>query len=74
MKLLLQNDDGAMVEIKEIEGLDKDSEVLFFFLKQNLRIEDREKLVERLKEITGRKVVILSPCFECKIVGLKSNN
>lgn len=32
MKLLLQNDDNTTVEIKEITSLNKNSEVLFFFL------------------------------------------
>lgn len=70
MKLLLQNDDNTTVEIKEITSLNKNSEVLFFFLKGCYRQEDITIMENKLQDKIGKKVVIIDNRFAEKIMGI----
>lgn len=70
MKLLLQRDDKSIVEVKEIEGLNKDSEMLFFFLNCLMRPEDIKNLEILLSKKIGRKVVILDAAFKEKALSI----
>ena len=70
MKLLLQNDDNTTVEIKEITSLNKNSEVLFFFLNGRYTNENIAKYENELQKKIGRKVVILDGRFTEKIMSV----
>lgn len=58
------------MEAKEIESLSKDSEILFFFLKSRLDIQDAGKIQKQLSDMTGKKVILLDATFEDKILSI----
>ena len=70
MKLFLEKDDGVKVEISEVSTLNKDSEILFFFLNSHYRKSDIESIEIELKNKTGRPCVVLDSVFVNKIMGI----
>lgn len=70
MKLILQNNDNSTVEIREIESLDKNSEMLFFFLNTRLCETDIKKIENDLSNKIGKKVIVLDILFKEKILGI----
>ena len=70
MKLILQRDDNSTVEIKEIKSLNKNSDMLFFFLNTRLCKTDIEKIENDLSDKIGRKVIVLDVLFKEKILGI----
>lgn len=70
MKLYLQKDDGEKVEISEVSTLNKDSEMLFFFLNSHYRKSDIESIEIELKNKTGRQCIALDSVFANKIMGI----
>ena len=70
MKLFLEKDDGTKAEIREINTLNKDTEILFFFLNSHYRKEGIESIEMELKNKTGKQCIVLSSVFVNKIMGI----
>lgn len=69
MKLIIENDDGARVEVRKIKKLKSDGDILFFFLDYGaLRPEDRENIESHLSKETGKKCILLDGRFHDKII------
>lgn len=62
MKLYIQKDDGAMLEVKEVTNLNQNCKVLLF--KSSNYIRNTQEVEEALTEKIGVKVVILPPIVE----------
>ncbi|MGJ9383227.1 hypothetical protein [Salipaludibacillus sp. CF4.18] len=58
MKLFIQKE-NVNVEVREIQSLSKDSEILFFFLNGNIRPQEIDALEQSLSLKTGKKVIVL---------------
>lgn len=71
MKLLIEQDDGSIVELKELVGVDDAANVLIALSKHHLQSDYRMRIEEEMTRITGKRWVILPPCIE-KVVGIKS--
>jgi hypothetical protein len=69
MKLVLLKEDGAQVEIKQIQGLPKDAKILFFFIDRTLRRDDLEEMENYIQNKVNQKVVILDASFRDVILG-----
>ena len=59
MKLYIQKDDGAMLEVKEVTNLNQDCKVLI--MKLNTHIRNAQEVEEALTQKIGVKVVMLPP-------------
>lgn len=70
MKLFIEKDDRTKVEISEINSLDGESEILFFFLNTHLRKKDTQNIEEELNTKTGKKCIVLDNLFVSKIMGV----
>lgn len=70
MKLYLEKDSGEKIEVKEIDTLNSECEILFFHLKHNVNSEDMDKMGSLLTAKTGRKSIVLGPIFSEKIQGI----
>lgn len=70
MKLILEKEDGIKVEIREINTLEKGSNILFFFLNTHLRKEDIEAIETELINKIGKRCVVLDSIFVNKIMGI----
>lgn len=68
MKLILEND-GVQVEVKEIEAINANSEMLFFFLSVHIRKPEIEALEAELFKKTGKKCIVLDSVYSQKILG-----
>ena len=63
MKLFAKYSNGEEVEIKEIEGIDKDTEFLVRRTTMIKTIADIENEEEYLSERFGKKVILLDPRY-----------
>lgn len=70
MKLLLKKDDNVVCEVCEITTVEKNSDILFFFLNQHLRKADIELIEKELSLKTGKQCVALDSLFANKIMGV----
>lgn len=70
MRLLLERDNGSMVEIEAIESVHPQDDMLLFFCSVLLTREAKSQLEEELRVRTGRLCVILPPGIE-KVAGIK---
>lgn len=62
MKLYIQKDDGAMLEIKEVKNLNANCKVLL--LQSSNYIRNTQEVEEALSHKIGVKVVILPPIVD----------
>lgn len=69
MKLLIEQDDGSIVELKELVGVDNAANVLIALSTHHLQSDYRMRIEEEMARITGKRWVILPP-FIGKIVGI----
>lgn len=69
MRLLIEQENGSMVEVKEIEGVGDSSNMLIFFCSTYLKNEDYKRIETQLSESTGKRCIILPPYIN-KIVGV----
>ena len=69
MRVLIEQDDGAIIEAKEIEGISATADVLLFFVNCFMRRIEETCLEEVLSEKTGKKCVVLNSSIE-KVVGI----
>jgi hypothetical protein len=59
MRILLEHDDGRQEELKRLEGITEDTDVLLIQLSYLYRTEDTQRIQDRLTEQIGKRVVIL---------------
>ena len=71
MKLLLQQDDGTTLELREIERIPDSSDTLLFFYELYLSKSDRERLEYDLSKRTGHPCIVLPP-HVTRVVGIRS--
>lgn len=66
MKIIAKLDNGEEIELKEIEGLDKECEVIFVKFKSFASANPKylNNLYEKLKETTGKKIIFLNEDVE----------
>lgn len=69
MRVLIEKDDGALIEAREIESVPPAADTLIFFTRVSMRRADLENIEKRLSEKTGKKCVILDH-FMDKVVGV----
>ena len=69
MKIFIEQD-NRKIEVREIESINPDSDLLFFILSRSLILsEDVEKLEKVLNDKTGKKCIVLDGTFR-KVLGL----
>lgn len=69
MKIFLEQN-NRKIEVKEIECINPDSDLLFFMLSRSLILsEEVEKLEKVLSEKTGKKCIVLDGTYK-KVLGL----
>jgi hypothetical protein len=64
MKLFLENDSGSRIEVKEIESLDKESDMLLLTMNVRMRTTDIESIEKYMSAKTGKKCIILDSMFD----------
>lgn len=69
IKLLIEQDDGAMVEVKEIEGVSSATNVLILISEMRLSNSESDRIVAELARITGKQCIILPPYIK-KVIGV----
>lgn len=69
MRLLIERDDGSIVEVREIESTPESADTLFFFSGYTLYPSDMDAMEEALSRKTGRRCVVLDRKIE-KIMGI----
>ena len=69
MRLLIEKNDGAVVEVSEIEGINEATQVLILMCRSKLSINDMNRMEKELREMTGKQCVILGPEIT-RIVGV----
>jgi hypothetical protein len=69
MKLILRKDDNTEVELKEVQSIGKDSEILVIKVHYTYKPEDVEVLERNLSEKFGKKVIVLDGKFG-EIIGV----
>ena len=70
MKLLIEQDDGSIVELKELVGVDNAANVLIALSTHHLQSDYRMRIEDEMARTTGKRWVILPPFIE-KIVGVR---
>lgn len=60
MKLYFKDDDGKEIEVREIDKLDKDSDVIFFMLNIRLKHEDIRYYEEYMTNKVGKKCIVIN--------------
>ena len=55
MKLLIEQDDGSIVELKELVGVDDAANVLIALSKHHLQSDYRMRIEEEMTRITGKR-------------------
>lgn len=70
MKLHIEQDDGSIVELKELVGVDNAANVLIALSTHHLQSDYRMRIEEEMARTTGKRWVILPPFIE-KIVGVR---
>lgn len=69
MRLLIEQDNGAIVEVKEIEGVGEASNTLIVMCNAHLKSNDAERIADGITKVTGKRCIILPP-YITKIVGV----
>lgn len=69
MRVLIEQDNGEIVEVKEIESVPPAADTLIFFTRVAIRQADMERFEKQLSEKTGKRCVVLNHYVE-KVVGV----
>lgn len=69
MRLLIEQDDGSTIEVKEIEGVSDASTTLIALCSMHLSAEDAKRVADALSGATGKRCVVLPPHIK-KIIGV----
>lgn len=73
MRVLIEKDDGALIEAREIESVPPDSGMLIFFGQYAMKNERMKELEEELSKKTG-KICIILPAYIDKVVGIQGSD
>ncbi len=60
LKLYVKDDDGKEIELREVETLNKDSNIIFLMLNVRLRQESLEQYETYMTNKVGKKCIILN--------------
>ena len=71
MRMLIETEKRIRIEVREIECVPKDADMLIFFAELALRRDDVSALEESLSKRTGKKCVVVDNRVE-KIVSIKA--
>lgn len=69
MRVLIEQDNGKIVEAREIECVPSTADTLIFFTRMAIRRVDLESIEKQLSEKTGKSCVVLDRYME-KVVGV----
>lgn len=69
MRVLIEQDNGAVVEAREIESVPPAADTLIFFTRVSMRRVDLETIEKQLSKKTGKRCVVLDHYME-KVVGV----
>lgn len=69
MRVLIEQDNGTILEAREIESVPSAADTLIFFTNMVMRRADLEQLEKQLSEKTGKRCIVLHPYIE-KVVGV----
>lgn len=69
LKLILRDGDNE-IELKELKGINADSEVVILFLKRQLEPEILVRMMDDLSLKLNKKVIILPNIFGDKVYGI----
>lgn len=73
MRILIEQDDGAVVEAREIESVPPGSGILIFFGQYAMKNERMKELEEELSKKTG-KICIILPAHIDKVIGIQGSD
>ena len=60
MKLYIKDDDGKEIELREVETLNKDSDIIFLMLNVRLRQESLKQYETYMTNKVGKKCIVLN--------------
>ena len=60
MKLYIKDDDGKEIELREVETLNKDSDIIFLMLNVRLREESLKQYETYMTNKVGKKCIVLN--------------
>lgn len=69
MKLYLEKNDGTKIELKEVETIGKECDIVLLMLKVRLNPIDQEKIEEIMSEKMGKKCVVLDSMVD-RVIGM----
>lgn len=69
MRILVEKDDGTIIEVKEIESVPNDVDTLIFFSDYIISCTDTLACEKSLSEKIGKKCVVVSGCLT-KVIGV----
>ena len=69
MKLYLEKNDGTKIELKEVETIGKECDIVLLMLKVRLNLIDQEKIEEIMSEKMGKKCVVLDSMVD-RVLGM----
>ena len=69
MKVYIENDNGARVEVKEIEAVNLNSDLIILMTDMRLMLRDKEIIEETMSEKMGKKCVVIDGMFT-KVLGI----
>jgi len=70
MRILIEQDNGEIVEAREIESVPTDSGILIFFGQYAMKNDRIRDLEEELNKKTGKTCVVL-PAYIDKVIGIR---
>lgn len=69
MRVLIEQDNGEVIEAREIESIPPVADTLIFFTRVTIRRADLESIEKQLSKKTGKRCVVLDHYIE-KVVGV----
>lgn len=60
MRVLIEQDDGRIIEAREIEGVPASADILLFFMNYYIATKDAIQIEESLSARIGKKCIVLS--------------
>lgn len=64
MKILIMQDNGAMVEVKDIEGINNNTDILLFKINSRIRREEIDQIGRMLSAKTGKTCIVLDAMYD----------
>lgn len=63
MRLLIEQDDGTFVELKELDKVSDSSQIIVLMCQCRLNTKTLDHIMDHLREVTGKRFIILGPEF-----------